>query len=235
MIASRDGSGPARARRQTPRGRQSPPKDGQWSDGHRRRQGHAPRGPRPRTDPGRVHPGLPASMDLTIRAATGLDTLIPAVRQELRAIDRSLPLPSSSARGAHLAERLGCAPLSPRRCGSFSGIALLLSAAGLYALLAYQVTLRTREIGIRSALGAEEPNRQDVRRQGPSTGASRHHPRDRGRGVGSQIAAKPPIRNPRSQRQQLRRGRVSGRVRCAPGRVATGATGGARQPDDRFS
>jgi ABC-type antimicrobial peptide transport system permease subunit len=55
---------------------------------------------------------------------------------------------------SRLSERLDARRFESQVLAVFSGIALLLSATGLYALLAYQVALRTREIGIRSALGA---------------------------------------------------------------------------------
>jgi predicted permease len=93
-------------------------------------------------------------MDLTIRTSSGVEALIPAVREQIRAIDPSLPLTQVSTVKGRLSDRLGGRRFETQVLAVFASIALLLAGAGLYALLAYQVTLRTRELGIRSALGA---------------------------------------------------------------------------------
>jgi predicted permease len=132
-----------------------PPKDGQWATvvgvaKDMRREGLD------------VSPILLAfipaylrGMDMTIHASTGVDNLIPAVRQELRGIDRTLPITQIFTADGRLSERLGGRRFEAQVIGVFAAIAVLLSAAGLYSLLAYQVALRTREIGIRSAIGAD--------------------------------------------------------------------------------
>ena len=93
-------------------------------------------------------------MDLTIRSTTSIEALIPAVRRELRAIDGTLPLTQVTNAEGRLSQRLGGRRFESQALALFAGIAVLLSAAGLYASLAYQVAVRTREIGIRSAIGA---------------------------------------------------------------------------------
>jgi putative ABC transport system permease protein len=99
-------------------------------------------------------PAFPRTMDLTIRAAGNAESLIEPVRGELRAIAPTVPFTQVFTANGRFSERLDGRRFETQVLSLFGAIAMLLAGAGLYALLAYQVTLRTREIGIRSALGA---------------------------------------------------------------------------------
>jgi ABC-type antimicrobial peptide transport system permease subunit len=85
--------------------------------------------------------------------------LAPAIRRELRALDPSLPVPTVVTAGQRLGQQLGIRRFQTQALVFFAGVALAFAAAGLYAALTYQVTLRRREIGIRTALGA---GRRDI-------------------------------------------------------------------------
>jgi predicted permease len=95
-----------------------------------------------------------SSATLQARASGDPSQLVGAVQREVQALDKDLPVFDVKTMGQHLQGALIAPRLAAALLGVFGAVAMLLAAVGVYGVVSYVVAGRTREFGLRMALGA---------------------------------------------------------------------------------